>query len=55
MPMMDGLHLCKRITDEPAFRDIPVILISSLVINENLNKGSSVGVDAQIKNMMVKN
>ena len=49
MPMMDGLHLCKRIKDEPAFRDIPVILILSLVIKENLNKDSSVGDDSQIK------
>ena len=49
MPRMDGLHLCKSIKDEPDFNNLPVILVSSLIINENLNKGSSVGADAQIK------
>ena len=49
MPRMDGLHLCKRIKDEIAFKKIPVILISSLIIDENINKGSSVGANAQIK------
>lgn len=49
MPMMDRLHLYKRMKNEPAFRDIPIILISSLVVNEILNKDSSVGVDTQIR------
>ncbi|MFW5837222.1 MAG: chemotaxis protein [Desulfovibrionaceae bacterium] len=48
MPRMDGYTLTKRIKDEDAYRDIPVILFSSL-ISENLrHKGESVGADDQI-------
>ncbi len=48
MPTMDGHTLCKRIKDDPILRELPVILFSSL-INENLlHKGESVGADDQI-------
>ena len=49
MPLMDGLHLTKCIKEDNTLNKIPVILISSLIIKENLNKGKSVGADAQIK------
>lgn len=48
MPRMDGLHLTKRIKETPNLRDIPVVLFSSLVSNDNLKKGEAVGADVQI-------
>ena len=48
MPAMDGFTLTKNIKDDPKLANIPVILFSSLITNEQLHKGHSVGVDEQI-------
>jgi two-component system, chemotaxis family, chemotaxis protein CheV len=48
MPRMDGLHLCKRIKQHAALKGVPVILFSSLISQDNLNKGQAVGADLQI-------
>jgi len=48
MPRMDGLHLTKRIKSGAATKDIPVILFSSLVSEDNRKKGQQVGADVQI-------
>ncbi len=48
MPRMDGLHLCKKIKEDSALREIPVILFSSLISKDNLNKGAQVHADAQV-------
>ncbi len=48
MPRMDGLHLTARIKKEPALKHMPVILFSSLIRSETVNKGKSVGADAQV-------
>lgn len=48
MPRMDGLHLTRRIKNDPALKDIPVILFSSLITEDNRRKGISVGADAQV-------
>jgi len=48
MPRLDGLALCKRIKQDSALKNIPVILFSSLISEDNLNKGHQVGADAQI-------
>lgn len=48
MPMMDGHHLCKRIKEDPVLRDLPVILISSLITEKLRYRGESVGADDQI-------
>ena len=47
MPGMDGYHLCKRIKDSPEFKDVPVILFSSLITDKLIHKGQSVGADGQ--------
>jgi two-component system, chemotaxis family, chemotaxis protein CheV len=47
MPIMDGYHLCKRIKTSPEFREIPVILFSSLITDKLIHKGESVGADGQ--------
>jgi two-component system chemotaxis response regulator CheV len=48
MPGIDGLHLTSRIKQDPALKATPVVLFSSLIRPETLNKGIQVGADAQI-------
>jgi two-component system chemotaxis response regulator CheV len=48
MPRMDGLHLTHKIKSDNRLKDLPVILFSSLISDDNLNKGISVGADAQV-------
>lgn len=48
MPRMDGLHLTSRIKSDPQLKQIPVVLFSSLITEDNLRKGESVGADAQV-------
>jgi two-component system chemotaxis response regulator CheV len=48
MPGMDGLHLCKLVKDNPIYRDVPVLLFSSLISKDNLKKGKQVGADHQV-------
>lgn len=48
MPRMDGLHLCKRIKETPELKNIPVVLFSSLISQDNLKKGQQVGATVQI-------
>lgn len=48
MPRMDGLHLTKRIKEDPDFKSIPVILFSSLITDDNIKKCIAVGADDQV-------
>lgn len=48
MPNMDGLTLCKRLKDEPATAHIKVMLYSSLITDDIMHKGESVGADYQV-------
>jgi len=48
MPVMDGHNLTRRVKDDPAFKDLPVILFSSLITDRMRYKGESVGADEQI-------
>jgi two-component system chemotaxis response regulator CheV len=48
MPRMDGLHLTSKIKNDPQLKHLPVILFSSLITEDNIKKGKSVGADAQI-------
>jgi two-component system chemotaxis response regulator CheV len=47
MPMMDGHNLTKRIKEDLALRDLPVILFSSIITDKLRHKGESVGADDQ--------
>lgn len=47
MPMMDGHRLTKLIKDDATFKNIPVLLFSSLINDQMKAKGESVGADAQ--------
>lgn len=48
MPRMDGLHLTSRIKGHTDLAPIPVILFSSIIRQETINKGEAVGADAQL-------
>ena len=47
MPQMDGHRLLKLIKETPAYKDIPVIIFSSLINEEMRHKGEQLGADAQ--------
>ncbi len=48
MPRMDGLHLCRKIKADNSLNHLPVVLFSSLISEDNLNKGKQVHADAQV-------
>ena len=48
MPRMDGHHLTKLIKGDDKMKDIPVIIFSSMISDELIVKGKSLGADAQI-------
>lgn len=48
MPGLDGLHLTKKIRENERMDGTKVILFSSIVNEQNDNKGESVGANAQI-------
>lgn len=48
MPEMDGYVLTKLIKSDPRFKDIPVVMHSSLSSNASRAMGNTVGVDAYV-------
>ena len=48
MPNMDGLTLTRRIREEPRYKDLPVILVTSLTSDEDKRRGLEVGANAYI-------
>lgn len=54
MPKMDGHRLTKLIKDDAVLKDIPVILFSSLINEQMIAKGKSVGADAQFSKPQIK-
>lgn len=48
MPKMDGHHLTKRIRDTSGISDIPIVIFSSLINPQMLEKGYSIGATAQV-------
>lgn len=49
MPRIDGLELCKRIKNDPAYSHIPVILLSAKVDQSVKIKGFEQGADVYIE------
>ncbi len=47
MPRMDGHSLTRRIKEDPVLKSLPVYLFSSLITNDLLHKGESVGASRQ--------
>ena len=54
MPKMDGHRLTKLVKSDPVLRDIPVVLFSSLINAQMIEKGKSVGADAQFSKPQIK-
>ena len=48
MPQMDGHRLLRLIRSDPALKDLPVIIFSSLINEEMKRKGERLGADAQL-------
>lgn len=48
MPQMDGHRLTKLVKSDNELKNIPVVIFSSLVTEEMMHKGKSLGVDAQL-------
>ncbi len=48
MPRMTGLELLEKIKNNPATRDLPVILVTSLEAAEDQQRGLSLGADAYL-------
>lgn len=54
MPKMDGHRLTKLIKDDKVLRKIPVLLFSSLINEQMIAKGKSVGADGQFSKPQMK-
>jgi two-component system chemotaxis response regulator CheV len=48
MPKMDGYTLTKRVKDNKILGNLPVVIFSSLINEDIIHKGISVGADAQL-------
>lgn len=48
MPQMDGHRLLKLMKENSAYKDIPVVIFSSLINEDMRRKGESLGADAQV-------
>ena len=48
MPRLDGFDLTARVRNDPRFRNLPVILVTSLGSEADKARGIEVGADAYI-------
>lgn len=48
MPVLDGYSLTKSIKSNPYLANLPVVIFSSIISEDVLHKGKSVGADAQL-------
>ncbi|OGG95520.1 MAG: hypothetical protein A2527_06730 [Candidatus Lambdaproteobacteria bacterium RIFOXYD2_FULL_50_16] len=48
MPVLDGLELCRRLKNEPSTRQIPIILLSALDAETDLERGYQAGASSYI-------
>ncbi|MCR5282337.1 MAG: chemotaxis protein [Lachnospiraceae bacterium] len=55
MPLMDGHRLTRLVKEDPATKDIPVVIFSSLVNEEMRKKGEALGADAQLSKPEIGN
>lgn len=55
MPQMDGHRLLKLVREDPALKDIPVIIFSSLLNDDMRRKGESLGANAQLSKPEIGN
>lgn len=55
MPRMDGHRLTKLIKEDDLFKNVPVILFSSLINEEMYLKGKQIGADSQVSKPQIVN
>ena len=55
MPQLDGHALTRRVKEHRILRKLPVIIFSSLITDDLLHKGESVGADAQMSKPEIEN
>jgi two-component system, chemotaxis family, chemotaxis protein CheY len=48
MPNMDGFELIKALRDNPAYKDIPVIILTSLTDDVSKDRGAGLGVNSYL-------
>ncbi|NOI64028.1 chemotaxis protein CheV [Vibrio aestuarianus] len=48
MPRMDGMHLLKRLRENDAYRDTPIVMFSSLMSEDNRGKALALGANDTI-------
>lgn len=48
MPQMDGHRLLKLVKEHPVYKDLPVVIFSSLINEDMRKKGDQLGADAQL-------
>ncbi|AIU67642.1 chemotaxis protein CheV [Vibrio coralliilyticus] len=48
MPRMDGMHLVKRLRDSEAYKELPIVMFSSLMSDDNRAKALALGANDTI-------
>ena len=48
MPEMSGHQLIQRLKSDISFNEIPIIIVSSIITDENRDIGEQLGVNSQI-------
>ncbi|EEZ00210.1 chemotaxis protein [Vibrio mimicus] len=48
MPRMDGMHLLKRLRDDEAYKEMPIVMFSSLMSEDNRAKALALGANDTI-------
>ncbi len=48
MPLMDGLHLTKKVRENTSLKTIPILLFSSLITKDTTHRGEAVGANQQV-------
>lgn len=48
MPNIDGLKLIKSIREDPVYNNLPIIILSSLSKDEDINDGINAGADSYL-------
>ena len=54
MPEMDGVELCKRIKENPDYRDIPIIMVSKFDSDKAVNRGFEAGASDYVPKHQVR-
>jgi two-component system chemotaxis response regulator CheV len=55
MPQLDGHALTRRLKEHKILKKLPIIIFSSLITDDLLHKGESVGADAQMSKPEIEN